>query len=87
MERKKLALAPRSKPAGGMAGAGSESSGKPNPFGNAKPRAAKPDDYLSKEPEASASEGAPKPKSDPFGGAARSDKSLEEATTGLTVKD
>ena len=51
-ERKKLALAPRTKPAGGSedtsSGAGG---GKANPFGAAKAREGKVDDYLTKEGE------------------------------------
>ena len=44
-ERRKLQLAPRSKPKE-EGGSGPADSGKPNPFGGAKPRAAKADDYL-----------------------------------------
>jgi len=78
-ERKKLALAPRSKPkeeaASGDAQAGA---GKANPFGSAKARAARPDDYLSEEKREEQQQSASKPeearqpskpKANPFGAA------------------
>lgn len=88
-ERKKLALAPRSRPlsegdgsdgARHVSGAGASaptSSSKLNPFGSAKPRVGKPEDYLTKhggvEGDASCGSGSGsrpiKMKSNPFGGA------------------
>ena len=42
-------MAPRSKPKEESAGGAGLEGGKPNPFGGAKPRAPKPDDYLGEE--------------------------------------
>ena len=69
MERKKLALAPRSKPSGEAAEVGVAAAGKSNPFGSAKPRAGRADDYVSGEGAGGGESAPPRSKPDPFGGA------------------